>query len=349
MQLSNVHSYQRPDADHLELDPQADALRGHAGRVTFNKIAGERTRMTSIVQYKSPGFELNDIGFLLRADEIWQQNWLQIKWERPRKYVRTTHINFNQWSNHNFDGDRLSLGTNFNGHWTFQNLWSTGFGVNANARNFDDRRTRGGPGGYGNRNVNSWQYFNTNNRLKVSFNWNSNFGSSGEGGGGFNVQPGIVLRPTSAFSAEIAFLYDRNTNDAQWVQAVVASDATHYVFGRLNQTTTSITTRVNYTLTPNLSLQVYAQPFVAAGAYRDFKQASMTRARDYEDRFAEYDGGQLRRQDDVYLVDENRDGAPDYGFGVPDFDFRELRSTVVLRYQYRPGSTMFFIWSHGRA
>ena len=147
LQENNVHSYQRPDADHVELDPLADTLHGHAGAASFSKIAGERTRMAVNLAYKSPGFEVNDVGFLRRADEIPQNSWLQIRWDKPGKYVRTTRINFNQWSSHNFDGDRLSLGFNFNGHWTFQNYWSTGFGVNANTSGFDDRLTRGGPGG----------------------------------------------------------------------------------------------------------------------------------------------------------------------------------------------------------
>ncbi len=85
-----------------------------------------------MVAYKTPGFEVNEVGFLRRADEI-EAAGVQIRWfMNPGKYVRTKSINFNQWSNHNFDGDRLELGGNFNTHWTFQNRWSTGGGVNVN-------------------------------------------------------------------------------------------------------------------------------------------------------------------------------------------------------------------------
>ncbi len=325
LQENNVHSYQRPDADHVELDPLADTLQGHAGAASFSKIAGERTRMAVNLAYKSPGFEVNDVGFLRRADEIPQNSWLQIRWDKPGKYVRTTRINFNQWSSHNFDGDRLSLGLNFNGHWTFQNYWSTGFGVNANTSGFDDRLTRGGPGGLNNGNLNSWQYFNTNDRKVVSFNWGSNFGNDRHGSRWFGIEPRIVFRPISALSTELGVAYNDSKNDYQWVEAVTQSDATHYVFGRLEQKTSSITVRVDYTVTPTLSLQVYAQPFVSSGRYETYKELVNGRAEEYVDRFAPFGYG------------ENA-----------DFKVRSFRTTNVLRWEFKPGSTLFVVWQQGR-
>ncbi len=324
LQTNNVHSFQRPDAEHLELDPLAETLNGNAGRIAFTKIAGDRTRMTANVLYKSPGFELNDLGFLQRADEIWQNNWLQVRFPTPGRFVRNVNINFNQWSAHNFGGDTMTLGGNVNAHWTFQNLWSTGFGVNGNARTFDDRKTRGGPGGYRNPNMGSWQYFNTNDRLPVSLNWNSNFGSDWYGVN-FTLEPRVVLRPASAFSAELGVLYSRNIEDAQWVENVRRADGEHYVFGHLDQTTTSITVRLNYTLTPNLSVQIYGQPFVSAGHYDAYKELVNGRADRHDDRYASFA----------------------YGKNA-DFNVLSFRTTNVLRWEFKPGSTMFVVWQQGR-
>ena len=325
LQLSNVHSFQRPDADHVEVDPLATSLSGHAGSVAFNKIAGERTRLNVNVGYLSPGFDTNDVGFLQRADRIPQSSWLQIKWETPGKYKRNLRINFNQWSAFNFDGDRLELGFNFNGHWTFQNQWSTGFGVNVNTPGFDDRLTRGGPGGRTTGNVSSWQYFNTNDRKAVSLNWNSNFGGNGQGTHWLNLEPSVTLRPTSALSAQLGFFHGMDNVYAQWVRAVDGPDGPRYVFARLDQTTTSITTRINYTLTPNLSVQVYAQPFVSAGAYDQYKELVQPMA---------------ARQDDRY--------APiDYP-GNSDFNVLSFRTTNVMRWEYKPGSALFVVWQQGR-
>ena len=125
LQRSNVHSYQRPDADHVEFDPTADSMTGHAGSLGFGKIAGDKVRGNVMLAYKTPGFEVNEVGFLRRADEIKQRAWIQRRWMDPGKYVRTKIVNFNQWSNHNFGGDRIELGGNFNTHWTFMNRWST--------------------------------------------------------------------------------------------------------------------------------------------------------------------------------------------------------------------------------
>jgi hypothetical protein len=324
IQRNNVHSFQRPDADHVEFDPLADTLRGHSGAVSFGKIAGERTRMNVNVGYKSPGFDTNDLGFQPRADEIPQNSWVQIRWDTPGKYTRNIRINFNQWSAFNCDGDRLQLGGNFNGHWEFTNFWRTGFGVNVNASNFDDRLTRGGPGGRTLPGRSSWQYFSTNDRKVVSLNWNSAFGGDGYGRF-FEFQPSVVIRPVSSFSTEVGFNYNNNINDDQWVAESVDGDGLHYVFGRLEQQTNSMTLRVNYTMTPNLSLQVYAQPFTSSGHYVNYKELVDGYAERYEDRYAPY----------AYR-------------GNADFNVLSFRTTNVLRWEYRPGSTLFVVWQQAR-
>jgi hypothetical protein len=324
LQRSNVHSFQRPDADHVELDPLATSMRGHSGNISFGQIAGERTRMNVNVGYRSPGFEVNDLGFQRRADEIPQNSWLQIRWDKPGKYTRNIRLNFNQWSGHNFDGDRLSLGGNINLHTQFTNLWNSGGGINYNARNFDDRMTRGGPGAYTLPNVNGWYYLNTNDRKKVSFNWNFNFYRTSRSNG-WAIEPGVVVRPTAAFSAEFSHRFDDGLDDSQWVTAETADGRTRYVFARLDQETSSMTARVNYTVTPNLSVQVYAQPFVSSGLYADFKELVDGRAARYDDRFAPY----------AYT-------------GSPDFKVLSFRTTNVMRWEYKPGSTLFVVWQQGR-
>ena len=324
LQRSTVHSFQRPDADHVELDPLADSLSGHSGGINFNKLGGLRTRGNVGIGYKSPGFDPNDVGFTRRVDQIPQNSWLQIRWDVPNRYVRTTRINFNQWSTHNFAGDRLDLGFNFNAHWTFQNQWNTGFGVNLNTDGFDDRLTRGGPGGRHNGNINSWQYLNTNDRKVVSLVWNSNFGNDRRGSRWWNVEPRVVVRPVSALSAEFGVAYTNSIADAQWVSNLGEGAGARYVFGRLLQETTSLTTRFNYTVTPTLSIQLYAQPFVSAGVYDGYKQLVQPKA-DYDQRYAPYDYA-----------------------GNADFNVLSFRTTNVLRWEYKPGSTFFVVWQQGR-
>ena len=325
LQQNNVHSFQRPDADHVELDTAATSLNGHAGQVQVSKIAGERIRLTASVAYRSPGFEINDLGFLRRADEIPQSSWIQFRFDRPGQYVRSTRVNFNQWSTHNFAGDRLALGGNVNAHWVFQNLWSAGGGVNLNARTFDDRLTRGGPGGYRNGEINSWQYVNTNDRRRVSLHLNTFVMNDGHGSRSIEASPRLAMRPSPALYGELGLRWTSNVRDAQWVERGGDETTPHYVFGRLDQHTASITTRVNYTITPNLSLQLYGQPFVSTGHYEHYKELRSGRALRHEERYAPFSYN-----------------------GNADFRVLSFRTTNVLRWEFKPGSTLFVVWQQGR-
>jgi hypothetical protein len=324
LQKNGVHTFQRPDAAHVALDPLATTLGGHAGNVAFNKIAGERTRFSFTANYRTPGFEINDLGYLRRADEISQFGWVQWRSDTPGRFKRTYRLNFNQWSSRNFDGDRLGLGGNINMHWTFQNFWSTGFGVNMNAPGFDDRLTRGGPGGDGNSYFGSWQYMNTNDRRAVSFSWNSFVGGDRYGTYYREVSPRIALRPMSALSAELGIRYTQNADDAQWIKSVTDTRK-HYVFGRLAQKTSAMTARLNYALTPNVSLQLYGEPFVSTGHYQSYRELMNGRAVAYADRYA------------PFAYDDNA-----------DFNYLSFRTTNVLRWEFKPGSTVFVVWQQGR-
>jgi len=332
LQQSNVHSYQRPDADYVEFDPSAESMNGHGGSIGFGKIAGDKLRGNVMLAYKSPGFDVNEVGFMRRADEIKQRAWVQRRWMTAGKYVRTKIVNFNYWSFHNFGGDRLDQGGNFNTHWTFTNNWSTGGGFNVNATTFDDRLTRGGPGGYRNPNVNGWYYFNTDNSRRASFHWDSNFfidrpGGSVSGARTHNVfvYPRVQLRPISSLSTEIGISQGRGVEDSQWVTNLTGPQGTHYVLGRLHQTTTAVTLRLSYTMTPTLSLQLYGQPFASAGHYENYKELVDGRASSYSNRYAPY----------AYE-------------GNADFTVLSFRTTNVLRWEYRPGSALFVVWQQGR-
>jgi hypothetical protein len=126
-------------------------------------------------------------------------------------------------------------------------------------------------------------------------------------------------------SASVGIALSRNDEDAQWVRNVNAGGRTRYVFGHLDQTTTSMTTRVNYTVTPNLSVQIYAQPFVSAGVYSGYKELVRPRAEQHPDRFAPF----------AYQ-------------GNADFNVLSFRTTNVMRWEYKPGSALFVVWQQGR-
>ncbi|HVG84591.1 MAG TPA: DUF5916 domain-containing protein, partial [Vicinamibacterales bacterium] len=326
LQKNTVHSYQRPDADYTALDETATTLSGHAGSVAFGKIGGERTRFNSLIGYKTPGFDVNDLGYQRRADERTMNNWFQYRDFVPSRFVRNWMINFNQWTGWNFGGDRLYSGGNINTHWTWTNNYNAGMGVNLNASPFRDRITRGGPGVLANPSRSIWFYGNTDQRKALSFSYNGYYEA-----GSFNTNrrqsnPWINLRPSSTVLLSAGLRYEINDDDAQWV-ANEDDDGgtTHYVFGHIEQKTVAMTLRFNYTMTPNLSLQTYAEPFVSAGDYSNFRELVNGRAAAYADRFQPY----------IYT-------------GDADFNVRSFRTTNVLRWEYKPGSQLFVVWQQGR-
>ena len=322
LQQSTVHSFQRPDADNLHYDPARTSLDGYGAMLALSKIGGERVRFNTNVGVKSPGFDINDVGFMQRADQRTMGNWLQWRNDRPSKRVRSFRFNLNQWAGWNFSGDRNFAGFNVNAHWMFANNWSTGAGANYNPRGFDDRATRGGPGAFGNRMESLWHYFNSDERHPVSAGYFVSWGGDRKGTHWLSLNPNVTWRASTFLSASGGFRWQHDVNDAQWVEHTADG---RYVFGHLDQTTVALTARVNYTVTPQLSIQVYAEPFVSAGDYTAFKALVNGRAARYGDRYA----------------------ATDYASN-PDFDYRSFRTTNVLRWEYKTGSALFVVWQQGR-
>ncbi|MGQ0735952.1 MAG: DUF5916 domain-containing protein [Acidobacteriota bacterium] len=326
LQTNNVHAFQRPDADHVAVDPLATALSGHSGAVSFGKIGGEKTRFNSYLGYKSPGFDINDLGFQRRADERVVSNWFQWRDNVPGRFTRSFIWNLNQWAGWNFAGERLWSGGNVNMHWTWRNYARSGFGLNVNAAPLRDRVTRGGPAVLGNASVGVWHYFESDNRRDVSLNYNGYIESDGKGTTRFNAGPGVTWRPTAATSITTGFRFSMNNDDAQWVSNERRPEFTRYVFGRLVQRTAAINARVNYTLSPTLSFQSYAEPFVSAGEYSNFRELVNGRAPVYADRYSPY----------AYQRSA-------------DFNVRSFRTTNVLRWEYKPGSSLFLVWQQNRS
>jgi uncharacterized protein DUF5916/cellulose/xylan binding protein with CBM9 domain len=324
IQENSRHYYQRPDSDALELDPSRTALNGTSGRIGIKKIGGQRVRFDFNGGFKSPGFDVNELGFIRRADERWTANWLQIRSEKPSRWLRSRYLNFNAFYMWNADGDAIVRAQNVNGNVNFKNNWSAGGGVGLELREFDDRLTRGGPGAYAEGYRNFWSWLNTDNRKPLSLSMFSGAGRNGVGGWFRENNVDLTYRPMSAITVATGLQINRSASDHQWVELVTDSTG-HYVFANIKQTTYALTERLNYTMTPNLSLQLYAQPFVSGGDYGGFKELVNGRSLDYDGRYSPYAYG-----------------------SNPDFNYKSFRTTNVLRWEYRPGSTMFVVWQQSR-
>lgn len=332
-QRNLVHNYARPDDD-VAYDSTLTSLGGASAQVVIAKIAGKHTRFSTGYQYVSPGFEINDVGFLGRANSQNQFFWYQVRDNTPRHFWRQWTFNVNQWTQFTAGGLRSEVGGNVNAHMQLKNNWwlHAGQGGNSLVASDCDVCARGGPAvrqdpsGWG------WAGVEGDGRKRVVPYFFAQWGWGDEGRShNLSLDPQVDFRLSSRFNASLGAGYALGTNATQWVDNFGAAGApdTHYTFAALDQKTLSMTTRLNFTATPTLSLQVYAQPFVTSGRYDGWNELADARAARFADRFKPYAPaeGSLR----------------DY-----DFNFKQLRSTSVLRWEYRPGSTLFFVWTQER-
>src|SRR5262252_5193239 len=328
VQENSRHYYQRPDATSFTFDPTRTSLDGSAARVGVNKIGGQRLRFSTQLGFRTPGFDLNDSGFLRRADERWTLDWVSLRSEVPNRWFRRRQLNVNYFSAWNFDGDRLTNGGNVNANATFVNNWEVGGGFATNKLTIDDRMTRGGPAALGEGFDFTWSWLNTDKRRPVALNMFNGFGWNGVGSSFHDHEAQLTFRPISAMTIGSGVRINRQENYEQWT-GLVTDTTDHYVFGHLSQTTVALTERFNYTMSPNLSLQLYAEPFVSGGSYDLFKELIDGRNPDYMRRYSPF----------AYDMETN---------GNPDFNVKSFRTTNVLRWEYKPGSTLFVVWQQAR-
>src|SRR2546426_10937941 len=352
-QRSNVRYYQRPDADHLRYDPSRTSLTGAAGQLSLNKIGGEPWIGTATYQDWSPGFEINDVGYMNAADSR-GFSWLALyKQNKPGRI-------FHNWdafafTNHSFNyaWDLTYQGYEADAEGTFRNYWYGETRVSWYPGGYDDRLTRGGPmsrvppGGR--------VRFTVNSDFRKSYLASGQVNWTWDDAGGRSVQynPSLTLHPSSSALLRFEPTIRVSRDMAQYVVTVpdtsaAATYGARYVFATLEQTSISLDTRLNWTFSPKLSLQLYLQPFVVSGLYKDMKELAAPRKYDFSV-YGRQAGTIQRDSTGVYQIDPDGPG-PASTFSIPDpnFNFRSLLGNAVLRWEYRPGSAVFLVWQQSR-
>ena len=327
--LGCTHNNARPDGE-AEFDPTRTSLVGDAQRISVSKFGGGTTRFQTVYQRYSPGYEINDLGFLARDDHQLFRNWFAIQKNTPTSWYRRAFFNFNHFNEWSAGGLPLGFGFNQNSHIQFDNqMWGhLGFNYSPDwIATYDDRASRGGPAVRRDASANFWAGWEGDGRNRATpFLW-FGAGRSDEGKSHFYyVEPQVNIRASSRLEVRVGAFYESSVNDNQFRGNISDPGGTHHTFARLDQSTLSLTSRLNFTASPTLSLQFYAQPFISTGTYTDWRELSSPRADAYDDRYAAYDGG-------------------DPG----GFNFKQFQSNTVLRWEYRPGSTLFLVWSQGRS
>jgi len=349
-QKSSVHYFQRPDASDVHLDPTRTSLTGVAATWKIGQLGEARHwRYGFGGDLRTSGLELNDAGFQLASDRMVPFVYAAYRDDSPGDHLLNWQFNSDVFWVQTLEPRLTEFGLESNGSVQFANYWQLSGGWNIDRARWSIHALRGGPALRNDPGAFGYANLNTDTRKPVWFSIN------GYGGHNFTsgfTEAGMDLGATVQARSNIDLfvgpsIYHRN-DPMQYIDQVdddVTMDRTHFVFGRIHETDVSMTVRANWAFSPHLTLQAYAQPYIASGRYAELKDVDNPGANRFADRFHQFTGDELRLADGTYHVAR---GGGSFAFDRPDFNFRQLRSTLVVRWEYRPGSTVFAIWSHGQ-
>jgi len=332
-QRDATHYYQRPDAG-LKFDSTRTTLSGDVEGLQFGKVGGNHFLFQTNLERRSPGFEINDLGYLQRADQQAWSTWAGYFDRHKRRLYRRFQWNFNWWQYWTTAGLPEERAFNTNTHTTFNNTWSLHFGgtVGQLGTTYCYSCARGGPAVRENSYLAPWLgIIGDDRKAIVPYFWLNYSRSDGGRSNNISLSPEIDFKLASRITASLSPSYSRSRNDVQPLGPTTdTSKVTHYLFGHLEQKQLALTMRFTYPFTASMSLQVYAQPFISKGTFSNVRELSATpRAADYASRYQAY-------------------GDTAYTNNIGGFNFKQFRSNVVYRWEYRPGSTLFVVWSQGR-
>ena len=353
-QRSSARYYQRPDADYVEYDPTRTSLFGWRGALGFSKDQGS-TNWSLSAEASSPGFEINDLGYQTRADRASVYAFMGHRWTRPGRVFRYAQVSSFSNFGWNFGGDRTATGANIQGYGQFLNYWSLNAYVSRSFRSVSDGLLRGGPAGITPAGWYTDLGVQSDHRKPLRFYADVGLGWNELGYRDVSLYSQVMFRPTSTVSLTVGPSYSSSRTPQQYVTwspdtTAPATFGRRYVFAEIFQKSLDLTTRLDVTISPVLSLQLYLQPFVATGDYRRFRELTAPRTTNYityGDTPGSIDSVVTEADGSIsHVLDPDGAGPrPSVQIGNPDFSYRSLRGNAVLRWEYRPGSTLFLVWT----
>lgn len=330
-QRDAAHYYQRPDAG-LPFDTTRTSLSGDDESLQFGKVGGAHVLFQTGYERRSAGFEINDLGYLQRADQQAWSTWVGFFDRKRRALTQRFQWNFNWWQYWTTAGLPEERAFNTNTHTTFNNTWSFHVGgtVGQLGETYCYSCSRGGPAVRQDSYIAPWAGLNGDDRKAiVPYFWVNYWRGDGGRSHSINLMPEVDFKLASRITAALIPSYTRATNEVQPL-GPDTTQASHYLFAHLEQKQLALTMRFTYPFTANASLQVYAQPFISKGTYSNVRELATPRAADFASRYQPYTAD---------TAVSNHPGG---------FNYKQFRSNVVFRWEYQPGSTLFVVWSQGR-
>jgi hypothetical protein len=350
IQESSAHYFQRPDADHVELDAERTELTGYTFAVDLEKNSGEHWLWEIGAQAESPGFDINDAGRLQTADDI--DSWLELQYREntPGDIFHSYNVVLNASRGWNFGwiNQFTSFGLAFNTTW--KNFWGASLYLDYGLDAMSDQLTRGGPLM---KSASGWNVgFSARNSYSQDLRWEGWLSRYGDrfGSWGYNIGGWVGLRTSGRLDINVTPGYTRSVNTRQYVRVSydpAATNGARYVFSTIDRATLFAQFRINYAFSPDLTLEVYAEPFAASGKYLSFGE--LQTAGGEEIAIYGSDATSIIEHDEAQGIYTVTDARGTLSFADPDFNVLSFRSNIVLRWEWMRGSTLFLVWQQNRS
>ncbi len=365
VQQASNHYFQRPDARRFAVDSTATSLNGYNWRLRFSRRATSNWSGSAWFAEISPGFEINDIGFSRSSERLDGGARLEYRNVTPGRLFR--NYRFNAFTFYNFRHEALDdpwswsswrraykNGAFFAGaDFELDNYWEIELDTRYTPTRYSDTKTRGGPVMENPGSYSIGMEISTDRRKPISLQPAMYYESGRKGGYELDTEMEATIRPSPKWELEITPNLRWGRDPAQYVTQTdaVAYEPTfgnRYVFSTLQRRSFSLETRLNVVFTPDLTLQLFAQPLLSSGDYLDYKQLLQPGGFEF-DVLEEGTRSYIDAMDGERYLDFDGNGIGDIGFSDLDFNLQSLRMNLVLRWEYRPGSRLFFVWQQNRS
>ena len=347
-QTSIPHLFQKTDANHVSLNPNKTSLTGTGGDIKIGKAGSGHLTFESGLSWRSPELELNDIGFMREADVIFNYTGVDYNFFEPFSVFRKAAISYKHWVFTDFGGKLNYIDWDVEMSGVFRNNWKSNLGFFSQPHIYSRSLLQGGPriklpDQYG-----LWWGLGSDTRKQLSINYNG-WTKTGNSDSYFLLENNIAItyQPIDKLNLSLSPRYTFINHRLQYIHTAQKGNEQRYITARLDQKTLGFALRLNYTITPNLTIQYYGQSFVSSGKYYDFNYVQNPVASSHEEQLVFFNDHQISKDMSLesYIIDENNDGHTDYQFSNPDFNFTQFQSNLVLRLEYKPGSEIFLVWS----
>jgi len=345
-QYASAHYFQRPDQDHVTIDPGATSMTGMASAVNFRRRSGRHWLGGVGFSAESPAFELNDAGIMNAADDIDSWGHITYRETTPGKLFRRYNVELSTNQSWNYGGIKQYTGFELSAQSTWHNFCGTWINYNLELPAKSDSWTRGGPLMKTILDQSIAMGFNSDFRKTTTYGGNIQTAWNDKDGWYYSIRPNFSTRVGNRGQIQLFPYYSQDEWPFQYVTRIDGAGGgtetynSRYVFARLRRSRVSLQVRLNYFFTPDLSLEIYAEPFATSGHY--FQYGELARAGDNELRTYGTDGTTATRDESGNLA--VTDGDAHFTIGDRDFGYQSFRSNLVLRYEFRPGSTLYFVW-----